>query len=324
MPKLVIVQALRPIAYETLKAHPDIEWQITEDVSAAGLIESIADADAVTIRVAPLPEEVLRSAPNLKVISRHGVGYDNVPIEFCTRQRIAVAITANANSVSVAEHAVFLMLAAARNVNIMDNAVRSNQFNTRLNHVGLEMQGRTLLIVGFGRIGRLLAQRARAFGMNILVYDPYLTSSSIEGVTLIDSLECGLRRANILSLHVPLTERTRNMIGHRELDMMPNQSIIVNASRGGLIDEFALLEKVNSGKIHGAGIDTFTSEPPPPDSPLLANPRIVLSPHSAALTEESLNAMGCLAIQNAIDGIRGALNHEMVVNPSVLDTPPNP
>ncbi|MCY3879228.1 MAG: hydroxyacid dehydrogenase [Rhodobacteraceae bacterium] len=319
MAKLVVVQSLRPEAYQLLQERGDVDYEITEDFAPDALTDRIEGADALTVRVAPLPEHVLDAAPDLKVISRHGVGYDNIPVDYCTRRGIAVAVTANANSVSVAEHALFLMLAAARNANVMDSAVRNNRFGERLNWIGLELMGRTLLIVGYGRIGRQLAVRAKAFGMRVLVHDPFVQCSDDDDVEIIGSLQDALREADVLSIHVPLTRETSNLIGGREMDLLRDRAILVNASRGGLVDEAALLQRIRSGKLHGAGIDVFESEPPPPDSPLLNDPRIILSPHSAALTEESLIAMGRLAVQNALDGIDGRLRPEMVVNPSVLN-----
>ena len=317
MPKVIIIQPLRPEGYKVFDEHPDIEWEVVEDISPRNLAAKIADADAVTVRVAPLPVESLERAVKLKVISRHGVGYDNVPVDYCTQRGIPVAITADANSVSVAEHAMFLMLAAARNAIFMDRSVRDSRFSARSERTGLELHGRTLFIVGFGRIGRQLASRARSFGMEILVFDPYFEGNA-DSIEIVRRLEDGLPRANVLSLHLPLTGETHNLIGRNELALLPEKAIVINASRGGLVDEDALVEFIRSGRLHGAGIDTFAAEPPAADSPLFGEPQIVLSPHSAALTEESLNAMGRLSVQNAIDGIRGQLKPEMVVNPSVL------
>ena len=319
MPNLVIIQPLRPIAYKVLEGRDDISMQILHDTSPENIAANIADANALTVRVAPLPPEVLDAAPNLRVISRHGVGYDNVPVDYCTKRRIAVTITADANSVSVAEHAMFLMLAAARNASLMDEAVRQGNFEARSDYMGLELAGRTLLILGFGRIGRQLAARAHAFGMQVIVFDPFVAESQHTHVEFVHHLDAGLARADVLSIHVPLTDATRNLIGGRELDMLKDRAIVINASRGGLVDEDALFTRIESGKLHGAGIDTFAAEPPPEGLKLLTDRRVVLSPHSAALTLESLDAMGRQSVQNALDGIDGRLRREMVVNPEVLN-----
>ena len=319
MPELVIIQPLQPVAYKVLEGRTDVSLHILRKVSPEIIAANIADADALTVRTAPLPPEALDAATRLRVISRHGVGYDNIPVDYCTKRRIAVTITADANSVSVAEHAMFLMLAAARNANLMDSAVRDSNFDARSDHLGLELSGRTLLIVGFGRIGRQLAARAQAFGMRVIVYDPFVAETRQEHVEIVADLNAGLAQADVLSMHVPLTDATRGLIGARELDLLRDRAIVINASRGGLIDERTLLERIRSGKLHGAGIDTFETEPPAEDSPLLGDRRIVLSPHSAALTLESLDAMGRQSVQNALDGIDGTLRREVVVNPEVLD-----
>ena len=318
MKKLVVVQKLRNDAYAALEGRPDVDWRQVEDVSPGNLSASIRDAMAITVRVAPLPESVLDAAPDLRVISRHGVGYDNIPVEYCTRRGIAVAITGNANSVSVAEHAMFLALAAARVGVVMDSAVRSGNFAARSEMTGLELRGRTLLIVGFGRIGRELARRASAFGMRILAYDPYLRGTPPHDVEMVADFPASLPRVDVLSLHVPLTPETRHLVGAAEIDLLRDRAIVVNAGRGGLVDEAALLDRVRSGKLQGAGLDTFEREPLPPDSPLTDEQRIVLSPHSAALTEESLSAMGRLTIKHALDGLDGKLDPSTLVNPEIL------
>ncbi|MCY4005428.1 MAG: hydroxyacid dehydrogenase [Rhodobacteraceae bacterium] len=322
MPKIVIIQPLRPTAYQVFDDHPDIEWEVIEDTSPESLHKCLADADGATIRTAPIPASAIDEAQRLKVISRHGVGYDNVPIDVCTRQKVVVAITADANAVSVAEHTMFLVLAAARRAIENDRTVRESRFSERLDLIGMELYGKTLLIVGMGRIGHQLAGRAQAFGMKILAFDPYLSGHFPDAVEFVDCLEDGLVRANILSLHVPLTDSTRNLIGNRELNMLPQGAIIINAGRGGLVDETALLQNIRSGHLFGAGLDTFVTEPPAADSPLLTEPRIFLSPHSAALTAESLDAMGRQSIRNAIDAIKGTLDPRMVVNPSALSAAP--
>ncbi len=318
MKKLVIIQPMVPDAYAALNNRPDIEWKVVEHEAPETLAAAVAGADALTVRVGELTEEVLDAAPNLRVISRHGVGYDNVPVDYCTKRGIAVAITADANSTSVAEHAVHLMLAAARVGMQVDAEMRKGNYGIRSQLVGQELFGKTLLVVGHGRIGRKVADLAAAFGMNVLVHDPYAPIPESAGHSAVMRLEDGLEQADIVTLHLPLTEETRGLMGPGELDLLRESAIVVNVSRGGLVDETALLERVADGRLFGAGLDTFVEEPLPDDSPLLAEPRIVLSPHSAALTDNSLRAMGILTVRNAIDGIDGKLEPRMVINPEVL------
>ena len=320
MKKLLIIQPVHDKAMEVLKDRPDIAAELVMDDSEENLLRHIADADAMTVRMTELSERLLSAAPRLKVISRHGVGYDNIPVDFCTSRGIPVTLVGPVNSISVAEHTLFLMLSVARLGVEMDSAVREGLFSARGKVRYVELHGKTLLVIGYGNIGRRVAERAKAIGLNICVYDPHLTGSLDEGMTLIEDLDDGLRRADVVTLHVPLTAETKGMIGARELSLLPPKAIVLNASRGGLLDEAALLEAVRSGALHGAGLDTFEQEPLPADSPLIGERRIVLSPHSASLTEETLIAMGMKTIENALAGIDGTLDPDLVVNRQVLET----
>lgn len=316
--KVLVIQPLRDEALALLKARDDISYAITTDFSESNLLARVSDVDAITIRDAPLPRSVLDAARHLKVVSRHGVGYDNIPVDACTARGIPVTIVGPVNSVSVAEQTLFLMLAAARVAIELDAATRAGDFAVRGRLFGKELRGRKLLIVGFGRIGREVAARCRSFGMGISAFDPFLTVRDDPAMEVFATFAEALKSADVVSLHVPLTEATRHLLGAAELSLLRQGAIVVNASRGGLIDEVALLDAVRSGHLHGAGLDTFETEPLPSSSPLLGEKRIVLSPHSAALTEESLLAMGIMTVRNALAGLDGKLNPELVVNRSVL------
>jgi D-3-phosphoglycerate dehydrogenase len=316
--KVLVVQSLHPDAIALLDARHDVEYTVVDDFSERNLLAHLDGVDAVTIRDAPLPRSVVAAARNLKVISRHGVGYDNIPIDACTDAGIPVTVVGPVNAISVAEHTLMLMLAAARAAIELDDAVRHGDFAVRGRVHGIELSGRTLLVIGYGRIGREVASRAIAFGMRVCVFDPFVTSAT-EPVELLDDLDSALAGADVVSLHLPLTDATRNMIGERQLALLPAGSILVNASRGGLVDEQALLASVQSGHLHGAGLDTFAVEPVPADSPLLTERRIVLSPHAAALTEQALVAMGVATVTNALAALDGTLDLELVVNPSVFE-----
>ncbi|HZB43377.1 MAG TPA: hydroxyacid dehydrogenase [Ilumatobacter sp.] len=316
--RVLVVQPLHPTAIAMLEARPDVRFTVVTDLSEQNLIAHVGDIDAITLRDGTLPASVVEAAPHLKVISRHGVGYDNVPLELCTARGIPVTLTVAANAVSVAEHTMLLMLAAARSVIELDTAVRDGDFAVRSRLRGVELRGRTLVLVGYGRIGREVAARAAAFGMRVCVVDPHLGAGPPHGVELIDDLARALARADVVSLHVPLTGETRGLIGEAQLAAMPDGAILVNASRGGVVDEAALLAAVRSGHLHGAALDTFAVEPLPVDSPLLAERRIVLSPHAAALTEQSMIEMGKATVENALAALDGTLDPSVVVNPAVL------
>jgi D-3-phosphoglycerate dehydrogenase / 2-oxoglutarate reductase len=315
---VLVVQPLRPEALAIFDARKDVSYKVVTDVSEANLVANVEDADAITVRTAEISEQVLAAAPRLKVISRHGVGYDNIPVNECTARGIPVTIVGSVNAVSVAEHTFYLMLAAARAGIELDAAVRRGDFRIRERVTGVELNGRNLLIIGFGRIGKQVATRARVFGMKVSVFDPYYQGDLPTDVRVVTSLETGLREANVVTLHTPLTEETRGILGAPELSLLPKGAIVVNASRGGVIDEAALLAAVKSRHLHGAGLDTFEAEPLPADSPLFAEPRIVLSPHAAAMTETSLSAMAVMTARNALAGLDGILDPDLVVNRSVL------
>jgi D-3-phosphoglycerate dehydrogenase / 2-oxoglutarate reductase len=315
---VLVVQPLRPEALAIFDARKDVSYKVVTDVSEANLVANVEDADAITVRTAEISKQVLAAAPRLKVISRHGVGYDNIPVNECTARGIPVTIVGSVNAVSVAEHTFYLMLAAARAGIELDTAVRRGDFRIRERVTGVELNGRNLLIIGFGRIGKQVATRARVFGMKVSVFDPYYQGDLQTDVRVVTSLETGLREANVVTLHTPLTEETRGILGAHELSLLPKGAIVVNASRGGVIDEAALLAAVKSRHLHGAGLDTFEPEPLPADSPLFAEPRIVLSPHAAAMTETSLSAMAVMTARNALAGLDGILDPDLVVNRSVL------
>lgn len=317
MQKIVVVQPLHPQAIAMLEARPDVAFELVTDVSEENLLKHVADADAITVRDARLSEKVLDAAPKLRVVSRHGVGYDNIPVDYCSARGIPVAVVGPVNAVSVAEHTIFLMLAAARVGVHLDRAVREGRFSARGQSLSVELSGKTMLLVGYGQIGREVARRARAFGLEIAVYDPYLNAIEAD-VQRFAALDDALAHADIVSLHAPLTPETRNILGARELALLPRNAIVVNASRGGLVDEEALAEAVASGAIHGAGLDTFDREPLPLSSPLIGQDRIVLSPHSAALTEGALIAMGVKTVENVLDGLDGRLDPQLVVNRTAM------
>jgi D-3-phosphoglycerate dehydrogenase len=318
VPRVLVIQAIHGDALRVLDDRDDIDYEVVTDWSLPNLLELAPHADAITIRDAPLPPEVIDAAPNLRVVSRHGVGYDNVPVAACTARRIPVTIVGNVNTTSVAEHTMFLLLAAARNGAAFDAAVRAGDFGARNRETAVELSGRTMVVIGFGRIGLEVARRAHAFGMKVAAYDPWLTIRPPDWIELIPELPAALARADVVTLHVPLSDSTRNLIDDAALALLPDGAIVINTARGGLLDEAALVAHVRSGHLHGAGLDVFDDEPLPLTSPLVTEPRIVLSPHSAALSEGALIAMGVTTVRNALAGLDGTLDAALVVNPEVL------
>ena len=282
------------------------------------LFEAVEDADGMMARSVTVTARLLELAPKLKVVSRHGVGYENVDLQTCTRLGIAVSISSDANSQSVAEYAFAMMMASAKNIVQSDRAVRANVW-ARDNSSAVELHGQTLGIVGLGRIGSRLARLRSGFEMTVLVYDPYATDEAIES--------CGARRAELddlletadfVSLHVPLTEETRHIIGRDELGRMKRSAILVNTARGGLIDESALVDALNEGEIARAAIDVFEEEPLANDHPLTKLDPVICTAHVAGQTQASLVRTSIVAAENILAVLRGDAP-EVLVNPEVLE-----
>ncbi|HZA66765.1 MAG TPA: hydroxyacid dehydrogenase, partial [Geminicoccaceae bacterium] len=285
------------------------------------LAEQIVDADGVTIRTSPLPAEILERAERLKVVSRHGVGYDNIDVETLSRRGIPLAIAADANATAVAEHTLFFMLALAKQGLRYDRATREGGWAVRNSLDAVDLMGRRVLVMGFGRIGREVAKRCAAFGMAVMVYDPYVQANVIEAAgdyRSVPDFQAVLGETDVLTVHMPLGPDSRSLIGAPELAALPDTAFVINAARGGIVDETALHEALTTGKIAGAGLDVFDQEPPPDDHPLFALPNVILSPHSAGLSKEAAIRMAISTARNALAGIDSKLDPSMVINREVL------
>jgi len=259
-------------------------------------------------------------AGRLKVVSRHGVGYDSVDVAALDARGIALTILGDVNSISVAEHAIMLLLAAAKRARKADSAVRGEgQWDWRNKLEQQEISGKRLLILGYGRSGRYLARMATGFGMEIMAFDPYLEKVGWPKgeVQPVSDLGAALGWADYISVHVPKSDKP--MIGAEEIALMKRGVILVNTARGGVVCETALAEALESGQIGAAGLDVFEDEPPRPASRLLAYDSVVLSPHIAGLTAECSERMAVGAIGNAIDYLNGSIDPALVVNGRTLD-----
>ncbi|MCY4445806.1 MAG: hydroxyacid dehydrogenase [Rhodobacteraceae bacterium] len=318
MTKILIVEPVHAASMPILEARSDISFETISDTSEANLLTKIIDADALTIRVSHLSEKVLQAATKLKVVSRHGVGYDNIPVETCTRLGIPLTIVGAVNSVAVAEHTFYLILALAKFGVHYNQAIKHGGIEAWDKLQALELNGKNLLIIGYGRVGKEVAIRARAFGLNVIVYDPFYCQQPDDDITLVQNLNDGLCQANIMTLHLPLLPETRNLIREEQLNLLPDNAIVVNTSRGGIINESSLVNVLSSGHLLGVGLDVFEEEPVRSDHPLLQFDRVIVTPHSASLTEDTLIAMGNATLQNALDGVDGKLDPNLVVNPEVL------
>lgn len=264
------------------------------------LKKELADVDGILLRTARLTNDVLSYCKKLKIVSRHGVGYDNVDLNFLNQQNIALGITSTSNAVSVAEHVLTSFLYLSKNIHLSDKLTREGKFNDKSSLPNFfELYQKNIVIFGFGRIGKAVAKRCLGFEANVYVYDPFVGKDVIEenSCKVIDKSD-GLKIADYISIHLPLNRDTKNFIDEQELSIMKKTSIIVNTARGGIINEASLLNSLQNKKILGAGLDVFEKEPPEENHPLFNLDNIILSPHNAALTIECRKRMAIESAEN--------------------------
>ena len=316
MKKIAVIEKIHNDGLELLKKKQDYDYELITDVSEENLIKKLPDFDACTLRVSKLNEKILKHCPKLKVISRHGVGYDNIDLNYIKSKKITLLITATANAVAVAEHVIYMMLSVSKSINKYDTEVRSGNFKKNSTNIEtLELFNKEILILGFGRIGKSLIKRCIGFDMKVKIFDPFVSKELIDEFvgTKIDNLDNGLKTCDYLSLHVPLTEKTKNMIDYSKLKTMKKNVIIINTSRGGIINEKDLDKAINEKIIFGAGLDVFEKEPVDMDNPLLKNKKVLLSPHSATFTNECKSRMSLEATKNIIDFFENKIDKSMIV-----------
>ena len=306
MYKIGIIDTIDHKGIELLKSNNNFSYEIITDLSKENLLTKLPEFDGVTLRRGKLDEEILKNCKKLKVIARHGVGYDNVDIAFLKKNNITLLVTHNSTSTSPAEHVMFMILNIYKGREMFHSMVRDGNFHKAI-HLKIddnfELLNKNILIAGFGRIGKKLIKKCLGFDMNVLVYDPYVEKeviSSFGGKKILD-LEEGLKVADILSLSVPLNKETKDFITLKQMSLMRKKAIIINISRGGIINEVDLNKALNDKIIAFAGIDVFEKEPPELSNPLLKNKRVLLSPHAATFTKEGLEKMSMETVQNIID-----------------------
>jgi len=313
---ILIIQPIHEEGIKLLENNPNYNYEIIEEIKLEDIKNKIQNCDGLSIRTAKLPGEIIDLGKKLKVISRHGVGYDNVDLAAIKKNKITLTITATANAVAVAEHVMFMLLNICKRKSMYDDAVKNGKFNDR-NKLPktIELWGKNILIAGFGRIGQALIKRCLGFEMNVFVYDPFINEEKIKslGGIKVDNLENSLSKIDMISLHLPLTNETKNLIDINLIKKMKKNCIIINAARGGIINEIALDRALNENLIFGAGLDVFDIEPPKEDNPLLKNDKVFLSPHTAAFTEECMKRMGKETIQNIIDFFDEKLEKSKIV-----------
>ena len=314
--KILIIQPIHKEGIKLLENNPNYEFEIVENIDVEEIKTKISECNAISIRTAKLSGELISGSKNLKIISRHGVGYDNIDLKSSKEKNITLTITATANAIAVAEHVMFMLLSISKRKDMYDKTVKSGNFSER-NELPktIELWNKNILIAGFGRIGQCLIKRCKGFEMNVFVYDPYISKDIVEslGGKKIDNLPDSVKEMDVISLHVPLNDSTKNLINYDLLKTMKKNCIIINASRGGIINEAELDKALNENLIFGAGLDVFETEPPNQNNPLLKNDKVFLSPHTAAFTEECMIRMGKETIQNIIDFFDKKLDKSKII-----------
>lgn len=320
-PKILIPEKVSPDGLALLQTSFEVHEK--KGLSPEKLLEIISQYEALIVRSeTKVTSTLLSTAKKLKVVARAGVGVDNVDVESATKHGIIVVNSPSGNINAAAEHTIALMMAVARNVGDACSSIKAGKWE-RSRLVGVEAKGKTLAIVGLGKVGLTVARIASGFGMNLIGYDPYANPSltTAASVSLKPSLAELLKEADFLTLHTPLIASTKGMIGPAELATMKPTARILNVARGGMIDEAALLDALNSGTIAGAGIDVFASEPPEADSPasrLIAHPKVVATPHLGASTREAQENVSIDVCEQVISILSGQLPRSAVNAPLIL------
>jgi D-3-phosphoglycerate dehydrogenase len=318
MYKIGIIDTMKDKGINLLKSYKDFDCEIVTDLSRENLLLKLPEFDGITLRRGKIDREILSKCDKLKVIARHGVGYDSVDIKCLKEKGITLLVAHNSTSTSPAEHIMFMIMNIYKGVSMFDTMVRNGDFVKAI-HLNIEQNfelfDKTVLISGFGRIGKKLIKKCIGFDMKVLVFDPYVddvTIASFGGVK-IATLEEGLKKADILSLSLPLNDETKNFITLKEMKLMKKSSIIINAARGGVVNEEDLNNALDNNIIAFAGIDVFEKEPPESTNPLITNKKVVLSPHSATFTKEGLESMAVETAQNIIDFFENKIENTKIV-----------
>ena len=320
MKRVLITEPIDEAGTALLDARDDVEWRVADAFDEATLTRQAVNADAIIVRVAQLPASVLRAAANLAVVSKHGVGCDNVDVDHLTSRGLPMAIAAGANAQSVAEHTMAMMLAAARRLREQDAAQRAGDFAARHRLIATDLSGAKGLVIGYGRIGRLVAPLMAAFGMAVTVADvrDYRDEAQASGFAFVTDFREALTDADFVTLHVPLDRSTALMLDRAAFARFKPGAIFINCARGGIMDEAALEWALARGPLAAAGLDVFTQEPTPTGHPLLARDDIVVSPHTGAAAFGSVRAMSTMAAQNVLDVFDARLREDCTFNLAAL------
>jgi len=318
--KILLPTEMARAGWAVLDGRDDVEpVEFGPELSTEGFHEHLATASGVALWGRPFPATAVAAAPHLEVVSRIGVGFDAVDVPALSARRIPLFIAGTANSVSVAEQALFFMFHLARNGTAQDRVVRGGDWSGKFAHKLFDLYGKRLVIVGFGRIGTRLAARCRALEMDVQVHDPFVPEDMIRarGCTPAPDLDAAVARADFVSIHCPRKPDTIGLFNAARLAKMKPGAFLVNTARGGIIDEAALHQALTTGTLAGAGLDVFATEPAP-NSPLFDLPNVILAPHMAGVTQEALDRMAVACVRNILSVIDGRPEAENVVNKDVL------
>jgi D-3-phosphoglycerate dehydrogenase / 2-oxoglutarate reductase len=303
-----------------MQAREDIETIVYRTmITQADLLPRLTDVAGIALSLTPFRQPEMDASPAMQVVARIGVGYDAVEVPALTARRVPLMVAGTANSISVAEQAFHLIIALAKKNRAMDAMVRDNKWSNRQGSLPMELAGKTVLIVGFGRIGTRTARRCAAFDMTVLIHDPYINQESIRsaGYEPAADLNAVLPGVDIVCIHCPKNPETIGLFNADRLGRMKKGALIVNTARGGIIDEPALCQALISGHLAGAGLDVFDQEPTPPGNPLLKLDQVISSPHMAGVTIEAVAAMAVATSRNILSVIDGSPIHENTINPEV-------
>jgi D-3-phosphoglycerate dehydrogenase len=320
--KVMLPHTMGKEGVDLVRRRDDIETIIyPAGIAQAELLPMLADVAGIALSGTPYRKAEMDASPAMQVVARIGVGYDAVEVPALTARHVPLMVAGTANSTSVAEHAFHLMMALAKRTQALDGMVRSGAWTDRHGGLPMELSGKTVLIVGFGRIGTRSARRCQGFDMNVLIYDPYVPVEKITGAGCerVTDLDAALPRADFVSIHCPKNPETVGMFNAARLARMKRGAFIVNTARGGIIDEPALHGALTSGHLAGAGLDVFDMEPTPVNNTLLQLDKVVTSPHMAGVTTESVAGMAMVTAENILSVLDGTPNRDNVINQDVLD-----
>jgi D-3-phosphoglycerate dehydrogenase len=320
--RVLVVQELHPAGMAMLEARDDVEIVVVNSLDEDVIAEAAKDVHGMTVRGARITKRIMDAAPDLMVVSRHGVGYDAVDLETLNARGIPLCIAIHSNMISVAEQAMAFLLALAKEVSFYDPITRKNDWTERYPVRGVDLEGKNLLIVGFGRIGSKVAKRANGFDMKVFAHDPYVDDAVIRagGAEPISDYNAALGDMDAVLVHCMKTAETTNMFSDAQFKAMKPSAIIVNCARGGIIDESALYTALTTGEIRSAGLDVLLNEPSSVDHPLftISPEKLILSPHIAGVTVESMERMATQTVDNVLRVFDGRPDPECVVNTQVL------